>query len=282
MLLRSVIRIPAGSPPESALAAPADAVLLTLADASHDVVDLREAARNALPRIRAAGKFAIVEVNHPRTQLLRGDLEAVVTEDLGAVFLPHTVEPQDVRDLAVLLREFEYNRGIEPGTVRAFPVIDTARGLLRVAEVAHAVPRVAGLVFASDRYADDVGARREAHGERLAYARGAVVAAARAFDVLPLVEASGLDAQNLVQWGFAGIVLPDERAAAAATIAFGPGPSRLERARTHLAVYESARANGAWVGRHGTAVVDSHVVRKARQLLHVEERTGETTEEEDE
>jgi citrate lyase beta subunit len=278
MLLRSVVRIPAGASIEPALACPADAVLLTVADAGHAVGDLREAALYALPRIRQAGKIAVVEVNHPRTQLLRGDLEAVVTEDLGAVFLTHTVEPQDVRDLAVLLREFEYNRGIEPGAVRAFPVIDSARGLLRAAEVVHAVPRVAGLVFASEHYAIDTGARLEERGERLAYARGAVVAAARAFDALPLVEASGLEATNLGQWGFAGIILPDARSVLQANIAFGPTPSEIARAKAHLAAYDAARASGGWVGRYGTSVIDSHAVRKAQQVLQAEEQAGEEAE----
>jgi len=281
MLLRSVVRVSPGALIESAVASAADAVLLSLTDARHDIVDLRQVALEALPRIREAGKIAIVEVNHPRTRLLRGDLETVVTPGLGAVLLAHTVEPQDVRDLAVLLREFEYNRGIEPGTVRAFPVIDTARGLLRAAEVVHAVPRVAGLAFASDHYADDIGARREERGERLGYARGAIIAAARAFDALPLVEASGLEAANAAQWGFAGIVLPDTRTVMQANVAFGAGPSRIERAMAYVTAYEEARQTGAWVARYKTVVVDSHAVRKAKQVLQAEEQAGESADDEE-
>lgn len=272
MLLRSIVRIPAGASIDAALESQADAILLTVADAGHDVGDLREAALYALPRIRQAGKIALVEVNHPRTQLLRGDLEAVVTEDLGAVLLPHTVEPQDVRDLAVLLREFEYNREIEPGTVRAFPVIDTARGLLRAAEVVQAVPRVAGLVFASDRYAEDVGARHEERGERLAYARGAVIAAARAFDGLPLVETTGFEALHLAQWGFAGAIVPSERVVPQVNAAFSVTDGDVERARAHIQAFEQAKQSGGWVARYGTSVIDSSAVRKARQVLQADEQ----------
>ncbi len=272
MLLRSIVRIPAGAPIDAVLSSQADAVLLTLADAGHDVGDLREAALYALPRIRRAGKIAIVEVNHPRTQLLRGDVEAIVTEDLGAVLLTHTIEPQDVRDLAVLLREFEYNRDIEPGTVRAFPVIDTARGLLRAPEIVQAVPRVGGLVFASDHYAEDIGARHEERGERLAYARGAVVAAARAFDTLPIVEASGLEATYLAQWGFAGAIIPGERTVPQVNAAFAASTVEVERARAHLDAYERAKESGGWVARYGTTVVDSSAARKARQLLQADEQ----------
>lgn len=267
MRVRSIVSIPAGSPVEAALESGADAVALTLADAGHRVEDLRERALYALPLIREAGKIAILTVNHPRTQLTRDDLNRVLTADLSAVFLPYTVEPQDIRDLAVLLREFEYNRGIEPGSVRVFPTIDNARGLLRAAEIASAVPRVAGLLFAGQAYADDIGARHEEAGARLAYARGVVVAATRAHGALPLVESSGLELHTLAEQGFAGAVVSNPGQADAANAAFSASDVARERARAQLAAYEAARAEGAWVARYGTGIVDGHTARTAKHLL---------------
>lgn len=267
MQLRSVVMVGAGGDLEAALASQADAVLLTLNDASVAVGALRAAAVEATPRIRAAGKRALVVVNHPRTRLLRDDVEAIVMPDLAGVLLPHACEPQDARDLAVALREFEQNRGIEPGTIVTFPMIDTARGLLRAAEIVHATPRAGGLVFDSAGYSRDVGARHEELGPRLAYARGAVVAAARAYDTLPLVLASGTEIQFLAQHGFAGVVLPDAGFVAQANAAFTPATAARERAERQAAAYDAARAEGAWVARDGTDLVDSHAGRKARQAL---------------
>jgi len=267
MRLRSVVLAGAGSDLASALASQADAVLMTLNDARVPVGALRAAAVEAAPRIRAAGKLALVVVNHPRTRLLRDDVEAIVTPDLAGVLLPHACEPQDARDLAVALREFEYNRGIEPGAIATFPVIDTARGLLRAAEIVHATPRAGGLVFDGAGYCRHVGARDEELGPRLAYARGAVVAAARAFDTLPLVMSSGNELLFLAQHGFAGVVLPDARFAAHANTAFAPTEAARERAERQAAAYDAARSEGAWVARDGTEVVDSHTSRKGRQTL---------------
>ena len=266
MRLRSILRISAGGPLEEALASPADAIALTLADARYPVEQLREAAAAAIARLVESGKRALVTVNHPRTQLLRADLEAVVRPGLGGVLLPHTVEPQDVRDLAVLLREFEYDRAIEPGEVIAIPVIDTARGLLRAAEIVHAAPRVAGLLLDAEAYAWDVGARAEEKGPRLAYPRGAVVAAARAFEKLPLVTSSGLELQFLAQHGFAGAVMVDARHVANANQLFAPGEFRVGRAKAEAAAYDAAKAAGAWVAREGETVIDAHSARKARAL----------------
>jgi citrate lyase subunit beta/citryl-CoA lyase len=252
---------------EAALASAADAVALSLADASQPGEALREQAVAALQRVAGAGKSALVAVNHPRTQLLRADLEAVVTPYLGGVLLPHARVPQDMRDLAVLLREFEYTRGIEPGAVAAFPVIDSAGGLLRALEIVHAAPRAGGLVFAAAAYASDVSARHEERGERLAYARGAVVAAAWAADLRPLAVSSPLELPYLARCGFAGALLPGPEGVDAANAAFTPAPEQRERAERHVRLYEAARAESAWVARDGDEMVDMHAVRKARQVL---------------
>ena len=268
MALRSIVSLgTAGEGLTEAIGSAADAVLLTLASDARPVGSLRNTAIEALQRISEAEKRGIVVVNHPRTQLLRDDLDAVVSHNLKAVFLAHALEPQDVRDIAVLLREFELARDMEPGDVAVFPVIDSARGLLRAAELVQAAPRVGGLVFASAAYARDIGARAEEKGPRLAYARGAVVATARAFDVLPIVIAEPIDLLELANYGFAGVVLPDHRSVNGANVAFSPTQAEIERAKRHTTLYDAARGEGAWVARSGDEVVDVHAFRKARQVL---------------
>lgn len=265
MRLRTIVSCPLGSDARGvALASAADAVAISVLDASAETRAAAAAARDAAI---VAGKGLLAWVNHPRTRQLRDDLDALVGPGLGAVLLPHAVEPQDVRDAAVLLREFEYTRGMEPGCIALFPVIDTARGLLRAAEIAAAAPRVGGLVFDSAAYAADTGARDEEHGPRLAYARGLVVAAARAVDGLPLVKANAFELGQLANDGFAGVILADAVMAGAANGAFTPTPAEVQRARAAIAAYEGAKAAGEWVGRLGCLVVDASAARKARQTI---------------
>lgn len=268
MRLRSVLAIaPGETPGEEVLASECDAVLLSLADAGRAVGALRRVATDAFERASAAGKRSIVLANHPRTRLLRDDLDAVVTRHCAAIVLKHAVEPQDARDAAVLLREFEYQREIEPGSIQLFPVIDSARGLLRAVEIAAAVPRIGGLVFDSDIYARDTGARVEEHGPRLAFARGMVVAAARAVDGLPLISGAGADLRQLAHEGFAGAIVADVTSAARANQAFSPPESRVERARRLRDAYAAGRSEGVWVARSGDDVADAAAARKAIQTL---------------
>jgi citrate lyase subunit beta/citryl-CoA lyase len=268
MALRTIVALgPAGEGLNEALASDADGVLLTLATDARPVGALRNTAIEALQRVSEAGKRGYVIANHPRTRLLRDDLDALVSPNLAGVFLSHASEPQDIRDAAVLLREFELPRSIEPGATALFPLIDSARGLLRAADMAQAAPRVAGIALDIDAYARDTGARAEAKGHRLAYARGAVVAAARAFDLLPVIVAGPLEVLDLANHGFAAIILPDFRGVASANAAFAPTAAELARASSHVALYDAARAEAAYVARDGATVIDAHVARKARQLL---------------
>lgn len=268
MRLRSIISIPAsGAGVEAALESQADAILLTLADDSAPMEELRSAASAAAQKASAAGKLVLLMVNHPRTQLLRADIETVLTSAVSGLLLPHAVEPQDVRDTAVLLREFELKGGIEPGATVLFPIIDTARGLLRASDIAAAAPRVGGIVFHSAHYAHDVGARDEQKGDRLAYARGQVIAVARALGGQPLVVSDGLELIYLSQYGFAGAILPDPRMVPAANAAFTPHDAIKEQAQQALERFERARSEGAWVARHGGRVVDSASAKRARRIV---------------
>ncbi len=268
MPLRSIISIPAsGAGLQDAIESQADAVLLTLADDILPVADLRESAVKATARAAEAGKAVLVTVNHPRTRMTREDIEAVLTPAVKGILIPHAVEPQDVRDLAVLLREFELQRGIEPGDTEVFPIVDTARGLLRAGDIASAAPRVGGLVFHSRHYAHDVGARDEQKGDRLAYARGQVVAIARAVGGQPIILCDGLELTYLSQYGFAGAILPDPRMAPAANAAFTPHDAVRVQAQQALERFEQARIDGLWVARHGERVVDAASAKRARRLM---------------
>lgn len=268
MRLRSIVAIPASlGGIDDALASQADALLFTVADASEPTESPQRGVASALPRVADAGKAALVVVNHPRTRLLRDDIDALLGTAVTGILIPHAVEPQDVRDTAVLLREFELKRSIEPGTIAIYPVIDTARGLLKAEAIAGAAPRVGGLVFHTRRYAHDIGARDEQRGERLAYARGQVVAVSRAFGHAPMVYTDGLELTYLAETGFASAILPEPRYVVNANTLFAPTPGAKEFAKEAIAAYDAARAESATVARVGEHVIDGPAAHKARHIL---------------
>ena len=268
MRLRSIVAIPASlGGIDEALASPCDALLFSAADATEPAAEARTKIAAAIARTAEAGKAALVVMNHPRTRMLRDDIDALLSGGLKGVLIPHSVEPQDVRDTAVLLREFELKRNIEPGDTAIYPIIDTARGMLKAESIAAAAPRVGGLVFHTRRYAHDIGGRDEQRGERLAYARGKVVAVSRAYGHAPMVYTDGLELTYLAETGFASAILPEPRYVVNANTLFAPSPAAREFAKQALAAYDAARADGASVARIGETVIDGPAAHKARHIL---------------
>jgi citrate lyase beta subunit len=166
-----------------ALASPAEAVLLDLARCPGE-----EARREAGYVIsgRPAGRvWALINrLDGPGGE---DDCAALVGPGLAGVFLPDARGPQDIRDLGVVLRQREMAAGIEPGAVLAVPVVQSARGILRLADIAEASPRLAGLAIDRGALARDLSGGVEGFGAK--YAAGELAVVARAFK-LAAVEAS--------------------------------------------------------------------------------------------
>ena len=251
---------------QNAISAQPDAILISLTQSEVDIKIQRERAELVLSATSKAGIYTIGVPNHPRTGLLRSDLNAIVSNDLKAIFLPDIGEPQDIRDAAVLLREFELARGFEPGTISLFPIIRSARALLRAFEIVSAAPRVGGLILDIDGYAHDVRARFEQRGSRLAWARGNAVAVARALIKLPIVKGDDLELRELANTGFEGVIFEDPKMVTAVNDVFTPTDTEIEDAHAVRRAF-TVKDENALVARLGGSFIDEYKARKAEQII---------------
>lgn len=80
-------------------------------------------------------------VNGSASGQLQADLAAVVCPELDAVVLPKLESPAELAELDVLLlSELEEERGVPRGSIRIVGLIETARGLARVVDIAFGAP----------------------------------------------------------------------------------------------------------------------------------------------
>ena len=251
---------------ESAIKVCPDAILISLTDEKMNNSIQRERAKAAFSSISKAKIYSIAVLNHPRTRLVRSDLDAIVSADLKAVFLADVIEPQDVRDVAVLLREFELERGLTTGIINIFPIIGSARSLLRALEIASAAPRVKGLVLDIDAYARDVRARFEQRGPRFAWARGNVVAIARSLVQLPIIKGQDLEFRELANTGFEGAIFQDPKMTSLVNDIFEITNTELVQARAEISAFEQ-KDKGDLVARLDGSFVDEYKVRKSQQII---------------
>src|SRR5215212_751143 len=115
-----------------------DAAILDLEDSipPSEKVTGRECVREVLLSGRFGDRPLFVRVNDLRSDLAAADIAAVVTPRLAGVFLPKVEHPDELREANRLLATAEARAGLEVGSTRVIPIVETVRGILQLAELA--------------------------------------------------------------------------------------------------------------------------------------------------
>lgn len=226
----------------------------------------RRFAATLYERWRAAGALAGVRVN-PLETCGREDLAAVLAGRPDIVLMSKVDAPEQVRALAAAA----------PG-VELVPNIESARGLLRTAEIARADPRVGALLVASEDMVADLGTSRSRGGEELAYVRQRFLLECRAAGVEAIdcpytfsdAKGAAADARWAKRMGYRMKSLVDPSHARAVNRVFTPN---VAAARRIVAAFEKARAQGKERARVSGALVEVPIYAAAKRVLESAART---------
>jgi citrate lyase beta subunit len=263
--------VPGDDPRKSAKAAAsgADSVVLDLEDgvAAGRKQAARAAAAASLRSLDFGRSERLVRVNPVGSGLEAADLKAVGAARPDGYVIPKVESGNQVRAVARLTAR-------APAPLLA--LIETARGVVRLGEIAAAHPRLEALLFGAEDLAGDVGAARTPGGEEVAWARGAVVtfAAAHGLQAIDAIypgleDAEGLRRESLAaaRLGYAGkmAIHPDQIAVIAS--AFTPTDAEVARARRLVEEHARHQAAGAGVFVLEGRMVDWPMVRAAERLL---------------
>ncbi len=300
---RSELSVPATSGRffAKAAASAADAVVLDLEDGvTPDRKDAaRAAAIEALNGIDWGSRILSVRVNGIGTPWCHRDIVEVATAcpRLDRIVLPKSGEAFDIRFAAALLDGIEQARGGgRPIGIAA--LVETARGVARVDEIAAAHPRLETIIFGLGDYMAEMrtpdtvvglpnpdyamvglgpdGVPALHRNDQWHYALARIANACRAAGVRPIdaVYADYRDAEGLRAsairsraLGFEGkwAIHPDQ--IAPINQVFSPDAARVEWARRTLATLARAEAAGAGAASEDGTMVDAVHARMAQDIL---------------
>lgn len=285
-LLRTLLFAPGSQPRKLAKVASfgADAIVLDLEDAVAETQKdaAREAVRLALPTYQDT--LVMVRVNGLTAGRCQEDLRQVVCPSLHAMLLPKVDGPAALREVDELLTALEGREGIAPGTIRLFPLIETARGVARAEEIALEAPRrVHTLIFGLADFTTDLGVDLTPDATEILYARSRVVVAARAAELAPPIDGPYLldlrDRDGLIadsvrarKLGFQGrvVIYPPQVEPTNFAYSFVP-PAELESARKIARAFEEAEAAGSASIQVDGVFVDYPIYRRALHKLRLYE-----------
>lgn len=255
------------------------------------IIDLEDAAaltRKAEARVTTAECLAQLEFAHAE-RLVRinpvggphwaDDLAVTgAAECLPDGFvLPKVESPDAVREVAQKVAALEAAAGRAPGAVAIIAIIETARGVVNLAQIANADPRLQALIFGAEDLCGDIGAQRTAQGFEVLYARSAVVIHCAAAEIqaidtpfVDLTDDEGLrkDTEQAVTMGYTGKLAIHPKQVAPIAEAFTPSEAELAAARRLVDAHDKHQAEGRGVFALDGRMVDMPMVRAAKRVLN--------------
>ena len=260
----------------------ADNVILDLEDAvSPDQKDAaRILVRNAIKAIGFDNVELTVRINSLDTPYWKDDLEEIVPLSPDLIMPTKVNSAQDVLTLDAAIAGIEKKSGLDAGTVKLIPLIETAQGLENAASIAAACPRVAAIFLGAEDLTADLRCPRTKEGTEIFYARSRMVSAARAAGVdvydTPFTDVNddeGIvrDAQFARSMGFTGKACISPRHVRAVNEAFSPTQKEIDYAYEVLEAIRQAKEQGRGaISLHGK-MIDKPIVLRAEQTIAMAE-----------
>ena len=256
----------------------ADAVIFDLEDAVAPAE--KDAARILVGNVLGTVPFdrveTIVRINSTDTPYWQLDLQAVVPQKPDIIMLPKTSCPKDVEQVDDYMTELEKQLGMEPGTVKLMPLIETALGIENAYFIASSRRRVTALFLGAEDLTADLRCKRTKEGREIDYARSRMVNAARAAGVdvydTPFTDVNDdegivVDAKYAKALGFTGKASISPRHVDAINAVFSPTKAEIAYAYEVLDAIEEAKAQGKGAIALRGKMIDAPIVARAQQTI---------------
>lgn len=246
-----------------------DCVVMDLEDgvALNRKVEARATIAAALRDLDFGRSERMVRLNPIGSGLEHDDLAAVLPHHPDSLMLPKVERADQVQWV---------DQQLEGTTARLLAIIETARGIINLKEIAAASERLDALVFGAEDLAGDIGATRTRAGREVFYARSAVVLHAAAFglqaidtlcidfdDEAALIE----DAQLGVQLGFGGKLAIHPKQVQVIQASFTPTDEQIAAAQRLIATHDEQQAHGTGAFALDSKMIDMPAIRAAQQIL---------------
>ena len=283
-VLRSLLFVPGNQPRmlERASKLKPDAFIPDMEDSVpiDEKAHAREVTSSYLAQLGSGGTPVIPRVNSLDTDLLDDDLASVVGEHIFGVSVGKIETPADIANISEKLEALERKAGIEVGSVRLVPWIETAMAIVHLYEICKASPRIVGVAFGAEDFTNDMGVERTESETETYFARNSIAVAARAADVLALDtpyfsfrDSDGLSENASVarQYGFKGKFAIHPAQIDIINETFSPSATEIEQAQRVVEAFDEAARRGRGSTSLDGKVVDVPVVKRAQAVLELAE-----------
>ncbi len=283
LIIRTALFVPGNRPDriEKAFNTEADVIIIDLEDAVP--LSEKETSRSKVREKVAqyADRMILVRINGLGSPFIKDDLEEAVVQGVNGIILPKVEKPDDIHEINSLLCAVEKKRAIPDGSIRLFPLIESAAAVQHVYEILSIKTkpeRIYTAAFGAADYTLDMGIEMTMQGTELFYARSRISIACRAAEIAPPIdtpfmidlndiEALISDAKRAKELGFQGKQVIHPKQVEPCNRIFSPTPEEIARAEKIIQVFEEAEAAGTAAIQMEGKFIDYAVVKKSRDIL---------------
>lgn len=255
----------------------ADGIILDLEDSvpAAERPQARRKLQDSATLAARGGADVLVRINADADDA-RADLDAAVHAGVRALLVPKVDDAAHLRRLSEQVAALESARGLVAGSVGFVVLVESAVGLLNVASIASADPRILALELGGEDFALSTGMVPDP--ETLAVPKQMVLYAARAAGVIPLgilgsiadyadLDAYRVTAERSRRFGFEGAACIHPSGVPILNEVFTPGDAEAAHAQRIVDAYARAQEAGSGAVSIDGRMVDVPVVERAQKLL---------------
>lgn len=269
---------------ESASRSEADVLLLDLED-SVQPIENKQVARNTIIEYiqnkRFEGFHIFPRINDRESGELLRDISQLTIEGVDGFMYPKSQSGQDIYFIDKLLETIEYEKGIELGTFKLIPLIETTAAVMNVQEICQASNRVVAIAFGCEDFVTDLRGSHDESGASIYTPRALIAMGARANGVVPIdtVHIRVHDLKDLEKnlnvakmLGFEGMLVLNPKELDLVHQYFSPSVSELVDAEEMLVLAKEAEDKGMGVAVKNNTFIGPPMVLKAKNLLLKQEQ----------
>ena len=256
----------------------ADSICLDLEDGV--ALNRKAEARGIVARLLRELEFGTSErlarINAVGSGFESDDLAAVLPARPDGIVVPKVGDAGQIAWVAQQLRRFEQAEGLGSPSIRLLAMIESARGVINLPQIASADSRLDALIFGAEDFAADIGAVRTLAGWEVFYARSAVVTAAAAYGLqaIDLLDTDYRDMERLreearrgAEMGFAGKQIIHPNQIEPVQQSFTPTDAAIVEAQRVMQAASEQLASGKGAFALDGKMVDMPIVKAAERVL---------------
>jgi citrate lyase beta subunit len=255
-----------------------DGVALSQKDAA------RETILEALKTIDFGNSEKLVRINPLISGLAEIDLQKVLAVHPDGIVLPKVDQGGTVLKVSRFISSVEQQHGWTAGKIALIAIVESARGILNLAEICSADPRLQAVIFGGEDLAADLGAIRTREAWEVFCARSATVLHATVAEI-QAIDMVNVDFHDLgwlekeakqgAEMGFSGKQVIHPAQVEPVQKAFTPDEKAVSEAEKIVRLFEENQKTGKGAFAIDGKMVDMPVVKRAQNILR---RAGKTKE----